>query len=289
MALTKSGKVLVFDSKNGSLIPDSLHPSLSPGILGTFSNPSGIAVDSKDNIFVSDTGHNRILFFNSIANGAAPQNQITVGAGVPLNQPGNLAVDSADHLVALDAGNNRLVFLTINHAANNTVSGFLQTGAIGPTIGVLGQFNLPLDVAVDSQDHILVADSGNHRIAVFRSVAQSASPLMQIGPGIGVLGQLSNPTGVAANLKDPNPTNKDGIAIVDSGATPRVVILASIAQGNGARGQITSSAQNGQLAGSVGGLRTALNGNILLLEPGSNRLAEFSDIGTFLFSIPITF
>jgi|SRR5579872_1178003 len=291
MALTKSGKVLVFDNKGGSLTPDSAHPFLNPGMFGSISNPTGVAVDSKDNIFVSDTAHNRIIVFTSIVAGAAPVNQITVGAGVALNQPGNLAVDSADHLAALDAGNNRIVLLTILHAANNTVSGFMQLGQIGPTVGILGQFNAPLDVAVDSQDHILVADSGNHRIAVFKSIVQGASPLMQIGPSLGgMLGQLSNPTGVAANLKDPNPTNKDGIAIMDTSATsPRVVLLASIAQGNGARSQIASSAQNGQLNGSVGGLRTALNGNILLLEPGSSRLAEFSDIGTFLFSVPLTF
>jgi len=290
VALAGSNTVQVYDNKNGTLVADAAHPSLNPGIFGAFGGPGGIAVDSKDNIFVSDTGHNRIVAFNSIVNGAAPQTQITMGAGVAFNQPGNLAVDSTDHLLALDAGNHRIVLLTINHSGNN-VSGFTQAGTIGPSVGILGQFNLPLDVAVDSVDHILVADSGNHRIAVFKSVAQGFSPLMQIGPGVGVLGQLSNPTGVAANLKDPTSTNKDEIVIVDSGAaTPRIVILASIAQGNSARGQIVSSAQNGQLTGILGGLRTGLNGNILLLEPSSSRLAEFSDTGTsFLFSIPITF
>ena len=262
---------------------------MNPTLLGSFSQPGGIVVDSKDNIFVSDTGHNRILYFSSIANGAVLQNQITTGANVPFSQPGNLAVDSADHLLAVDAGNKRIVMLAINHSGNN-VSGFTQAGIIGPSVGILGQLNGPLDVAVDSLDHILVADNGNHRIAVFKSVAQGFSPLMQIGPSIGVLGQLSNPTGVAANLKDSTSSNKDEIIIVDSGATPRIVILASIAQGNSARSQITSSAQNGQLTGIMGGLRTGLNGNILLLEPASSRLAEFSDTGaSFLFSIPITF
>jgi len=289
VALAGSNRVLVFDNKNGTLVADQAHPTLNPGVFGAFGGPGGVAVDSKDNIFVSDTGHNRIVVFNSIANGAAAQTQITMGAGVAFNQPGNLAVDSIDHLLALDAGNHRIVMLTINHSGNN-VSSFTQAGTIGPSVGILGQFNLPLDVAVDSLDHILVADSGNHRIAVFKSVAQGFSPLMQIGPGIGVLGQLSNPTGVAANLKDSNGTNKDEIVIVDSGATPRVAIVASIAQGNSARSQITSSAQNGQLTGIMGGLRTGLNGNILLLEPSSSRLAEFSDTGaSFLFSIPITF
>ncbi|HLJ50883.1 MAG TPA: kelch repeat-containing protein [Bryobacteraceae bacterium] len=290
VALFGSNKVLVFDNRNGSLVADAAHPTLNPGLYGAFNGPQGIAVDSKDNIFVSDGGHNRIVVFSSIAAGAAAQTQITTAGNIPLNQPGSLAVDSSDHLLALDMGNNRIAALTINHAANNTVSSLLTAGQIGPSVGILGQLNVPLDVAVDSQDHILVADSGNHRIAVFRSIAQGSSPLSQIGPGIGVFGQLANPTGVAANLKDPTSSNKDEVIIADSSPNnPRVIILASVAQGNTARSQILSSPQNGQLSGMQGGLRTDLNGNILLLEPTSSRLAEFSDTGVFRLSIPIPF
>lgn len=260
--------------------------ALAPGLYGPFLSPSGIAVDSKDNIFVSDSGNNRVITFNSIAAGAAPQTPIITAAGLNLLAPTSLAVDSSDNLVVVDGGNNRVVLFGIRHSGN-TVSGFSQAGSIGPMLlGSFGQFNQPLDVAVDSQAHILVADSGNNRIVVFRSLAQGLAPLTQIGPTVGLFGPLSLPTGIAANLKDPNASNKDEIAILDTGNS-RVLILGSVAQGNTPRVQIFSSTQNGQLTNLYGGLRTGANGNILLLEPGNARLAQFSDSGTFLSSIPI--
>jgi len=282
VALPNANKVLTFNS-NGSPLG-----SLNPSFLGAFGQPSGIAVDSKDNIYVADTGNNRVLVFASIAKGAAPQLQTTTGNFAPLSSPKGVALDSSDNLLVSDTANNRVVAFAVTHSASGGVSGLSSLTQIGPAISFLGQLNAPLDIAVDSQNNILVLDSGNNRVVTFTSWALGHAPHTQIGPAIGFLGQLATPGGLAVNSRDPNSMCKDQILIADTG-NQRVVILNSLAQGAGPRNQISSSAMNGQLTNIAGGLGAAPNGNILLLEPSSGRLAEFSDTGTFSFSVPITF
>ena len=282
VALPNANKVLTFNS-NGSPLS-----SLNPSFLGAFGQPSGIAVDSKDNIYVADTGNNRVLVFASIAKGAAPQLQTTTGNFAPLSSPKGVALDSSDNLLVSDTANNRVVAFAVTHSASGGVSGLSSLTQIGPSISFLGQLNAPADIAIDSQNNILVLDSGNNRVVTFTSLAQGHAPHTQIGPAIGFLGQLATPGGLAVNSKDPNSTGKDEILIADTGNN-RVVVLTSVAQGASPRNQIISSGINGQLTNIAGGLGTAPNGNILLLEPSSSRLAEFSDTGTFSFSVPITF
>jgi DNA-binding beta-propeller fold protein YncE len=71
-----------------------------------FSSPSGVAVDSKDNLYVADTGNNRIQKIE-------PDGNVTVigrsGNGLgEFNIPSGVAVDSKDNLYVADTENNRI-------------------------------------------------------------------------------------------------------------------------------------------------------------------------------------
>ena len=83
--------------------------------LGEFSSPSGVAIDSKDNLYVADTENNRIQKIQ-------PDGNITsigsfnlsekigynnFGPG-EFNSPSGVAVDSKDNLYVADTGNNRI-------------------------------------------------------------------------------------------------------------------------------------------------------------------------------------
>jgi len=261
---------------------------LNPGFLGAFSNPESVSVDSKDNIIVADTGHNRVLIFGSVAHGATPVNQITTGNSTAFNQPLSTAVDSQGNLLVVDSGNKRVAIFALSYSGTGAISTATSHGQIGPNISFLGQFSVPVGVAVDSKDNILVADFGSTRILDFSSVTLGAAPHLQIGPSVGFLGQFSQLTGVAVNLRDPNSQNRDQILAVDTGNN-RIAVFSSIAQGAGPHGQITSSAVSGPLSGLSGGITADSNGHIYLLDPGNNRVAVFSDSDSFLFSIPIAF
>ena len=283
VALPTNNQVLIF-SKTGTF-----RGQLSTGFLGPFNQPAGVAIDSKDNIFVSDTANNRILVFTSVARSFLPLNQITVGNFLPLKQPMGLAVDSKDHLLIADTGNSRIALFSVVHNNTGDASYVFSINQIGPQISFLGKLSNPPSVAVDSQDNIIVADSGNNRVVVFTSVALGTAPHNQIGPQIGFLGQFDLPAAVTVNKRDPNPVFKDQILVLDSG-NYRIVAFASVAKGESPVAQIASSPNNGDLSDLPGSIASDPNGNLLVLDPLNNRLAFFADYnGGWFFQIPLTF
>jgi DNA-binding beta-propeller fold protein YncE len=112
VADTGNSRIQKFDS-NGNYLTKwggtfSPPPPSVPGgtsqpyvpVNGQFLGPSGVAVDSAGNVYVADTGNNRIQEFDS--NG----NYLAQWGG--FNQPGGVAVDSAGNVYVADTRNNRI-------------------------------------------------------------------------------------------------------------------------------------------------------------------------------------
>lgn len=118
----------------------------------TLNHPCGLAVDGAGNLYISDSGNNRVL--------VAPPTDSTPFAfapivnGLGLNGCGGLALDGAGDLFIGDTGNNRVVEIPVGGSA---------AIAISPTIGGVGLLN-PSGVAIDSSGNLFIADSGNNRI-----------------------------------------------------------------------------------------------------------------------------
>jgi DNA-binding beta-propeller fold protein YncE len=130
------------------------------GILGKsnleFDNPSGVAVDSKGNLYIADTGNNRIKKIQ-------PDGNVTVigNEGSELGEflhPKGVAVDNKDNLYVADTENNRIQ--KIRPDGNIT--------SIGKYGSNVGEFNHPIGVAVDNKDNLYVADTENNRIQKIR-------------------------------------------------------------------------------------------------------------------------
>ena len=141
---------------------------------GVLNNPSGIAVDSNGNIFVSDGSH-RVFKFSS-----GGTLLLTVGSrGNANNQfdlPRGLAVDAQNNLYVADGNNNRI------QKFDNNVN-YLSTPISG---GILpGQVRLPFDITIDSLGRLIIADSGNDRIQVFDSNGQFLAAFGTRGGGDG--------------------------------------------------------------------------------------------------------
>jgi tripartite motif-containing protein 71 len=113
-------RLLVLDTDNSRIV--SLNPSTGAwnGVLpitkgtgaGQIEDPEGIAVDASGNIWVADTGNNRVEEFTSAG---AFDNQMIGSYGccfsapnTEFNAPQGLAFDSAGHLFVADANNNRI-------------------------------------------------------------------------------------------------------------------------------------------------------------------------------------
>jgi hypothetical protein len=130
----------------------------SPGsAAGQFDHPQGIAYAfdpdqsvEADQIFVADTGNNRIQRFGVA--GTFQRQWGTPGSGPgQFASPTGIAVDDAGHVYVVDSGNNRVQKFS-------TDGGFLaEWGGFGDGPG---QFIAPSDVEVLPGGHVYVADQG---------------------------------------------------------------------------------------------------------------------------------
>jgi len=135
------------------------------------SNPQGVAVDSKGNLYIADTGNNRIRKVSS-GNIATIAGNGQVGFGgeglqattVPLSAPSRVIVDSSGNVYFSDTGNNAVRKIatdgTIHTIAGNSHAGFSGDG--GP--GASAMLSNPNGVALDSTGGVLIADTGNLRL-----------------------------------------------------------------------------------------------------------------------------
>jgi len=127
----------------------------------------GIAV-SGGRVFASDYNHNRVRVF-SLANGAS----LPDIDHLSLRRPCGLDVIDDRLLAVADRGNDRVVLLDLE-----TFEVVRQLPSEGAESGK-GQLRSPNDVTVDSGGNLLVMDTGNERIAVFREDGAFVTTVMK--------------------------------------------------------------------------------------------------------------
>jgi alpha-tubulin suppressor-like RCC1 family protein/sugar lactone lactonase YvrE len=181
------------------------------------SSPSGVAVDSSGNVFIADTGNNRIRK-------VTPGGIITTVAGTgiagyngdgadtttaTLNSPRGMTFDNSGNLFVADSGNHRIRKITpggvISTAAGDGIAGYNGDGSDGP----LASLNAPRGVAIDNNGSLFIADTENNRI---RKV--SAAGIISTVAGNGTYGYTGFALGPATGAFLAYPS---GIAIDDAG------------------------------------------------------------------------
>jgi uncharacterized protein (TIGR03437 family) len=165
--------------------PDMSSNSASSVLASSMNTPSGITLGANGDLFVADTGNNRVLQFSpgnpSTASRVFGQNDFfsnfkpSIATSTVLSRPQGVAVDALGNLYVADTGLSRIVIFA--NVGTAPVSG-------APALVVLGQDSFqssltgtsdkrmknPSDVAVDSAGVIYVSDSGNNRVMVFPSL-----------------------------------------------------------------------------------------------------------------------
>ena len=81
---------------------------------GDFQYPTAVALDAEDDLYVLDSGHNRVMMMVPV-NGMY-QKPVLVASG--FNAPQGLAVDAAGNLYVADTGNHRVVKITMSQATS---------------------------------------------------------------------------------------------------------------------------------------------------------------------------
>jgi hypothetical protein len=121
--------------------------------------PSGIAVDTNLNLYVSDTGNNSIRKITPSGTNWITTTLLTVPA------PGGIAIDAASNILVAATSDNTIRKITWSGTnwVQSTLAG--TSGLAGSTDGAAHcSFNDPFGIAVLADGHILVADSLNNTI-----------------------------------------------------------------------------------------------------------------------------
>jgi NHL repeat len=196
-----------------------------------FRGISGLAIDSADQIYVSDFSVREVT---ASISGGATNWVVTTLAGSPVAQgsadgvgaqarfrnPRGIAVDSAGRLYLTDVGNNtiRMLAPSVTDGQTNwvvsTIAGLAGIPGSTDGTGDAARFNAPLGIAVDRAGNLYVTDALNFTI---RQVAPSVSldqtnwVVTTIAGTVGTQGSDDGP-GSAALFFEPS-----GIAIDRSG------------------------------------------------------------------------
>ena len=153
---------------------------------GQFRQPTAIALDSKECVYVADEHHHRISVFESSGEYLGKWGEFGSGDG-QLDGPCGLAFDAEDAVYVVDQNNNRIQKFTCE-------GGYLsQWGEFGSGDG---QFNLPWGITLDSHGDVYVADWRNDRIQKFSAAGEF---IAEFGESGSEDGQFHRPSSVAVD------------------------------------------------------------------------------------------
>ncbi len=191
----------------------------------SLNSPAGVAVDSSGNLYVADSGNNRVLEYNSpfaadgtpgsgdrIADEVFGQSNNFTSVSCNLSSPTpdaqtlcnplGVGIDLMGVLYIADSGNNRVlgyIFPSINTSANfvfgqpNLLSNTANNGGISST-----SLSFPEGVASDAAGNLYVADRSNSRVLEYNTPVQNHTANRVFGQSSFNLGSC-DASGINAN------------------------------------------------------------------------------------------
>ena len=210
---------LVYEVSQGSQIPVNCCAGLA---INKFNRPRAIAADQEGNLYVADTGNNRVVKIN-----ATGQPSVVNTANYQFSNPSGVAVDKNGDLYVADTGNNRVV--KINAPGQPSVVNIASY-----------QLSKPSGIAVDQNGNLYIADTGNNRII---KVTPSGTPELLLG------GQLNQPFSIVPDNAGSAYISQAGSASsqisTQGGDAPSIVASFSstdivLQQGQGPQSPVTS-------------------------------------------------
>jgi phospholipase C len=210
------------------------------------SGPFGVAAEADGDIWVADTGHNRIAEFSS-------GGRYLAAIAGSLDQPEGIAIDAAGDIWVASTGSDQIA----EFSASGTVLARFGSPGARP-----GQLNQPAALAV-SHGVVYVADQDNSRIEEFTTAGAYLDAI-----------SVTTPAGVAVDAKHDiwvsSPSYADGNTIDEF--SPSGQRLTSFG---------TTQAGYGDL-GDTGGIAIGPGGKIYVAQPDYGWITVFGRNGGFV-------
>jgi hypothetical protein len=178
--------------------------------------PNGVAVDAAGDIFIADSGNNRVRevvkatgdIITIAGTSTAGYNGDGIAAvGAELDYPRGVAVGATGDVFIADSGNYRIrevsggIITTVAGGGGNAGNDGLGDGGAATAASLF----YPTDIAVDASGDLFIADTNNGRIrevsgGVITTVAGGGSDTVRLGDGgPATAAYLSGPQGVAVD------------------------------------------------------------------------------------------
>jgi sugar lactone lactonase YvrE len=262
-----------------------------PATAAQLNSPWDVAVNNSGDLYIADSGNNRIRKVNSsgviqtvAGNGIAGfSGDGGLATSAKFNNPRSIACNRNGNLYINDISNNRIRKVdqagVISTVAGNGTAGFSGDGGQATA----AQLDFPYGIALDSIGNIYIADNGNLRI---RKV--DLSGIITTVAGTGVYGSAGDGgAATAAQFLDPEAVMVDskGVIYIADASDHKVrqinkAGIISLFAGIGTQGYAGDggSAQLAQLA-SPTGLASDLSGNIYIADWNNNRIRMVNAAG----------
>jgi len=291
LALNPSGNV-VFSSGNVVQVADTAGGFLTiagltgpaawgdggPATAARFAEPAGCAIDAAGNLYIADTGENRI---REVTAKGIVSTVYGTGDAATLNGPRSVALAADGSLLIADTGNDRV----------------LKLGSSGTVSTLLGKLSAPSYLFPDADGDLYIAETGGNRVTLLGADGSTSSlrvtqPVAVVGDGQGNLyvaqagsaqllllnstgrgafgAGLGQPAGLAidasGNILVADSLNNDLASISPSG-------WASTLAGTGAAG---FAGDNGPAASALlsgpSDVKVDGQGRIYVVDTGNNRI-----------------
>lgn len=248
------------------------------GTLASFNQPTGIAVDASGNVYVGDSGNDRVRLITpagvvtTLAGSDSTGYTDGPGATAAFFHPEGVAVDKSGNVYVADSGNG----LVRKVAPNGTVSTFAGN-SIGTTAANV--FNNPTGVAIDGSGSVFVANFINNNILKI-----TAGGVVNVFAGSGTAGAdngqdttatFSFPNSVAIDA-DNNVYVADGVNNLIRKITSNGLV--STFAGSGIAGAVDSTGTNASFNGPSG-LAVDATGNVYVADTNNNLIRKITPDG----------